>query len=336
MTHASLFSGIGGIDLAAEWAGFRTVAQVERDLSCLKVLERYWPNVHRCREIRDFPDQDYGAITLVSGGFPCQPFSAAGKRRGKEDDRYLWPEMLRVIREVAPRWVLAENVPGILSLEQGILFEHLLNDLEASGYEIGPPLLIPASGVGANHRRERVFVVAHAESERTGRRPETVCQADGRQDREMCGEFVSASQDVANPGRSGRIQQKESRRETGKRPGDRSQDVADALNDGSCGTQGNEAEPGGDKQENGIFERDGSNPTGSGFQNGSKNTMGESREDSQSQRSDWWAVEPDVGRVAHGISHRVDRLRCLGNAVVPGQVYPILQAIAEVEHETLP
>lgn len=161
MTHVSLFSGIGGIDIAAEQAGFRTVAQVERDPYCLKVLEKHWPGVHRCREIRDFPDKDYGAVTLVSGGFPCQPHSLAGKRKGRTDNRFLWPEMYRIVQSLIPKWVLAENVVGILSDENGMVFEDLCADLESEDYEV-QSFIIPAGATGARHRRYRVFVLAHS------------------------------------------------------------------------------------------------------------------------------------------------------------------------------
>ena len=144
MNHVSLFSGIGGIDLAAEKVGFETIAQVEKDDYATKVLEKHWPDVHRVRDIRDFPDRDYGTVTLISGGFPCTPFSVAGKRRGKEDDRYLWPEMLRVIQKLKPTWTLCENVAGFISMG----LEDALLDLESASYEV-QPFLIPACGVGA-------------------------------------------------------------------------------------------------------------------------------------------------------------------------------------------
>lgn len=165
MTHISLFSGVGGIDLAAEWAGFTTIAQVERDSYCQRVLERHWPGVHRVEDIRDFPDREYGAVTLVSGGPPCQPASTAGKRRGTEDDRWLWPEFARVVDQLLPAWVLAENPLGILSLENGLAIKEWFACLEAQGYTWLPPLVYPIAAFGADHRRYRVFFVAHLDGE---------------------------------------------------------------------------------------------------------------------------------------------------------------------------
>jgi len=168
MTHLSLFSGIGGLDLAAEMAGFKTVGQVEIDDYCNRVLEYHWPDVPRWRDVKDVTAETFeqktgikpGTLALLSGGFPCQPFSTAGKRKGKADSRFLWPEMLRVICEIRPRWIVAENVRGILSIDTGRTFGRILSDLAKNGYRVGW-LCYGAGDVGAPHRRERVFIVAH-------------------------------------------------------------------------------------------------------------------------------------------------------------------------------
>ena len=163
LTHLSLFSGIGGLDIAAEMAGFETVGQCEWADYPTKILEKHWPDVPRWRDIRTLTKESFyertgmRTVDIISGGFPCQPFSVAGKHKGKDDDRYLWPEMLRVIRELRPSWVLGENVPGIVNLA----LDTVLTDLESVGYE-AQPFIIPACGVDAPHKRYRVCIVAHS------------------------------------------------------------------------------------------------------------------------------------------------------------------------------
>ena len=172
-THLSLFTGIGGLDLAAEWAGFRTTGQCEWADYPTKVLEKHWPNVARWRDIRTLTQESFyehtglRTVDVISGGFPCQPFSNAGKRRGAADDRYLWPEMLRVIQELRPTWVVGENVAGIVSLA----LDTVLSDLEIQGYQ-ARAFIIPACGVDAPHRRDRVAIVAYTQcSERRKSKP---------------------------------------------------------------------------------------------------------------------------------------------------------------------
>ena len=196
MTHASLFSGIGGFDYAAALLGWINIFDCEIDAFCRKVLEYHFPNsVHYGDITKQIFKEWRGKIDVLSGGFPCQPFSLAGQRKGADDNRYLWPQMLRVIREIRPTWVVGENVAGILTMvqpgaevevggqaslfgedyrkrvlhRQEYIIENICRDLEREGYAV-QPLLIPACAVGAPHRRDRVWFVAHADGE--GLQPE--------------------------------------------------------------------------------------------------------------------------------------------------------------------
>jgi DNA-cytosine methyltransferase len=165
MRHASLFSGIGGFDLAAEWMGWENVFAVEKDPDCHRVLRKNFPNVELYEDIKEFEGKKYyGTIDIISGGFPCQPFSVAGKQKSKEDDRYLWPQMLRVIREVKPTWIVGENVPGIISLA----LDTVLSDLENEGYTC-QTFVIPACAVNAIHKRDRVWILAYSDLRRDRR-----------------------------------------------------------------------------------------------------------------------------------------------------------------------
>jgi DNA (cytosine-5)-methyltransferase 1 len=167
MTHGSLFSGIGGFDLAAEWMGWENKFHCEWNTFGQQVLKYYWPNSISYNDITktDFTIHR-GTIDIVTGGFPCQPYSSAGKRLGKEDERHLWPEMLRAIREIQPRWVVGENVLGLVNWSDGLVFHEVQADLEAEGYEV-QPYVLPAVSVNAPHRRDRVWFVAHSKSART-------------------------------------------------------------------------------------------------------------------------------------------------------------------------
>lgn len=162
MTHGSLFSGIGGFDLAAEWMGWHNVFHCELNPFCQKILHQYWPGAISYTDIKetDFTSH-YGTIDVLTGGFPCQPYSTAGKRKGKEDERHLWPEMLRAIREIRPRWIVGENVRGLISWNDGLVFDEVQSDLEAEGYEVFP-VVLPAAGVNAPHQRYRIWFIAYS------------------------------------------------------------------------------------------------------------------------------------------------------------------------------
>lgn len=368
LTHLSLFSGIGGLDLAAEWAGFETVGQCEWADYPTKVLEKHWPDVPRWRDIRTLTGGDFYARTgrrtvdIISGGFPCQPFSNAGKRRGKEDDRYLWPEMVRVIAELRPTWVVGENVAGIINMA----LDTVLSDLESQGYATRA-FLIPAAGVNAPHQRYRTAIVAYSKDCYSGGLP---VRKETKKSR-----FVSGSEDVSNTDCTGLQTSRAKQQATGApRNGE------DVPNSNGTGCQKLNL-PGitdttgltsGGNNEGKVC-----NTTGQGLPDRPSQPMERYKtQEPESQRSDchvpysdngswtlwrdrelsavkeiagqwshngggaqeyvtreWWAVEPNVGRVANGVPHRVDRLKCLGNAVVPQQFYPIFKSIAEIETE---
>jgi DNA (cytosine-5)-methyltransferase 1 len=161
MRHGSLFSGIGGFDLASEWMGWENVFHCEWNPFGQKVLNYYWPNAITYHDITktDFTIHR-GSIDILTGGFPCQPYSSAGKRLGKEDDRHLWPEMLRAIREIQPTYIVGENVRGLVNWNGGMVFDEVQSDLEAQGYEV-TPFLLPAASVNAPHRRDRIWFISY-------------------------------------------------------------------------------------------------------------------------------------------------------------------------------
>lgn len=314
MTHLSLFSGIGGLDLAAEWAGFETVGQCEMADFPTKILEKHWPDVPRWRDIRTLTKESFlertglGTVDVISGGFPCQPFSVAGKQKGREDDRYLWPEMRRVIAELAPRWVVGENVPGILRIAAA----DIIKDLEGLGYHV-VLLDFEAASVGDPHHRERIAFVANRNN-------------DGQ----------PAAQKPAGIG-AGSAGSQKGQEQTGQFAGLRAaaehENVADARSqrNGHAPDNGRQAE--GKEHASGHAGDAGTNQTVENAMRGVRRGEHRRRESQGFAYRRRWPAEPDVGRVAHGVPHRVDRIRGLGNAVCPPQFYPIFRALYEWEQE---
>lgn len=253
MKFISLFAGIGGFDLGLERAGMQCVGQVEINPFCQRVLEHHWPEVKRIGDIRNVNGNEFGTIDLVCGGFPCQPFSTAGKRKGATDDRYLWPEMLRVIKSYRPAWVLGENVAGIVSMA----LDTVLSDLEREGYET-QAFIIPACAVDANHDRKRVWIIANSANTRS---------------EDLRGRENSILVSNTKRFRFG----SELRESEGQQPGSGREAWSELA--APCN----------------------------------------------------WPTEPGVGRMANGVPGRVDRLRSLGNAVVPQVVEVIGRAIMQAE-----
>ncbi len=309
MKVGSLFAGIGGFDLGLERAGMEIVWQVEIDSYCNKVLTKHWPNVRRYGDIRKVGSHNLERVDLICGGFPCQPFSVAGKRTGKKDNRYLWPEMFRVIKELRPAWVLGENVAGIISM----VLDDVLFELEGEGYETST-FIIPACAVNAPHRRNRVWIVArNTDSMRCDRNGGT---QRGFQNKNPIGNGIR--QDVANSEQSrrrGRISERVSDCEWRT-----TREKSESLQSRHRETYPSDLESGSQDVADSPKQR---------LEGERKTTWSKSNGFGQSC---WWESEPDVGRVAHGVPNRVDRLKCLGNAVVPQIVEIIGRAIIETSY----
>lgn len=307
LTHLSLFSGIGGLDLAAEMAGFGTVGQCEWADYPTKVLGKHWPDVPRWRDIRTLTGESFyektgmRTVDVISGGFPCQPFSVAGNRKGKEDDRYLWPEMLRVISDLRPSWVVGENVAGIVNMA----LDQVYADLENAGYTV-QAFIIPACAVDAPHRRDRCAIVAHAESIGLQREWYGGDQIGGtRPEKAQPERRCDVLSDTDNRGRS--------LWKDGELP---------AVEESG----GAWANHGGGAPEHGGGERRAAQPGLGGVDDGLSRWL-----DRGMSAPGYWMPEPDISRLTTKREHRKDRLQCLGNAVVPQQFYPVFRAIAESE-----
>lgn len=262
MKVLDLFSGIGGFSLGLERAGMQTVAFCEYDKHAQKVLKKHWPNVPIYPDVKELTYEQLAAdgiagIDVITGGYPCQPFSTAGKRAGAQDDRHLWPEMLRIIKAVWPRWVIAENVAGHISMG----LDQVLSDLEAEEYTVWT-FVIPACAVDAPHRRDRVWIVADAGCRRRSEQGKREIQQQGRT------ETIGASDFVPDSNSFGCNERRERFSETWS---------------------------------NGL--------------------VGNSR----------WAPEPGICRVVDGVPNRVERLKRLGNAVVPHIPEIIGMAIMQLE-----
>ena len=191
-THLGLFEGIGGFSLAARWIGWETLAWCEWNEFGQKVLKHHFPNAEGFGDITKTDFIKYAnTIDILTGGFPCQPYSVAGKRKGKEDERHLWPEMLRAIKEVQPTYVVGENVGGIVSWNGGLVFHEVQTDLEVEGYEVFP-FILPAAGVNAPHKRDRVWFIAYSASNGCKNRYKTtgsiLCSSEERRLQQFKGE----------------------------------------------------------------------------------------------------------------------------------------------------
>ena len=278
LTLGGLFEGIGGFPLAAQWAGIKPVWSNEIDPYACRVLRKNFKHEIIEDDIKNLGKHNLIPTDIISGGFPCQPFSTAGKRRGKEDNRYLWPQMFRIIQELRPTYVIGENVPGIITMENGKILDRIFSDLESEGYTV-ETFIIPACGVEAWHRRERIWIVSYRDNSNT---PHT------------------------NTTGSGLHRSKEQQ-----------QGEAELQHEQKRDSKG--------------LGKDVSNSDGKGLQR-SRYELREQKTKSKSgiELGGWWATEPDVGRVAHGVPNRMDRIKGLGNSIVPQIALEIFMHIKQI------
>ena len=343
--HLDLFSGIGGFSLGLEATGeFETVAFCDYDPFCQKVLRKHWENVPIYGDIKELTYEKLKAnginnIDIITGGYPCQPFSVAGNKKGEQDPRHLWPEYFRLVQECRPTWVIGENVGGHIKLG----LDTVLSDLESEGYS-ARTFSISASSVGANQQRERVWIVANSNDRLSKQSNEEV--RTGRNT------FDNGNSDMANSNierleGSNRSLSSEYERDKGRNSHEHSDEKIMANSSSErLERHRREYELREDSQEGKVSRssEDVANSErirqqGPGKPIGPSNTKTDSNGktswfDHGSEREEgWWDVEPNVGRVAHGIPHRVDRLKSLGNSLIPHIPYYIGQSIIQSERE---
>ena len=316
-----LFSGIGGFSLGLEATGhFETAAFCEIEPYCKQVLKKHWPTVPIFDDIRQLKGTDIGTIDIITGGYPCQPFSVAGKQKAEQDPRHLWPEYFRLIQELRPTWVIGENVSGHIKLG----LDSVLEDLASEGYSTRT-FSISASSIGANHKRERVWTVAYSGSIANAMRGiDNSLSKESRSWSYYEGRGRGNANGISHPSTNERLDSKdvENSRHTLWQRGQFSKENEDEIG----------------KENANQFERSSSTSkidvanTDSKRQQEQWRPISVERQRKEGQELEcksWWESEPRVGRVAHGIPKRVDRLKTLGNAVVPHIPYYIGQAIVE-------
>jgi DNA (cytosine-5)-methyltransferase 1 len=317
LRQLDLFSGIGGFSLGMEaTGGFETVAFCEIEEFPRKVLQKHWPHVKQYKDIKELTydtikEDGIGPIDIITGGYPCQPFSNAGRKKGEKDPRHLWPEMFRLIKECRPSWVCAENVSGHIKLG----LDSVLSDMENEGFQTRT-LSISASSVGANHKRERVWILAY--SERNNDKQE-IKGVNGEK-KKISRKHRKEDSDARKPGGTSAVR---------KASNEHVEDTRRSLRQGSefQGKNENEIE----KENANLTKRSGeaSHPNVADTQGVHAQGQHDGQGERQSWGEGWWAIEPKLGRVGHGIPDRVHRLKALGNSLVPAIPYYLGIAILE-------
>ena len=341
-----LFSGIGGFSLGLESTGqFETIAFVEKDEFCQKVLKKNFNNIPIESEVRNVKGDRYAA-DIITGGFPCQPFSVAGKRKGTSDDRYLWDETIRIIRECKPRWFIGENVEGIINIQEGVVLRQVCDDLEKEGFEV-QCIVIPASGIGAWHQRKRVWILAYSKHNGSHRSKgnETI-KSSNEQEKRLS---VRDDQDVPNTNTRLSVRENEEVQARGNTSTTSGEDVSN-TNSRMRGGRGTEQSSGAnevwrfcaEKEEQArndirsktigcdavLGEEDDANSYSEGSQGYGVSTNMETKQrqvsskNSIEEQQTWWEAQSDICRNVNGISYELDkdranRIKSLGNSIVP-------------------
>ena len=350
-----LFSGIGGFSLAADKFGIKTIAFVEKEPFCQKVLKKHWNDVPIIDDIRKVKGEDYGSATIVSGGFPCQPFSVAGKRKGTDDDRYLWDETIRVVAECKPRWFIGENVDGLVNIQNGMVLRQVQDDLEKEGFQV-QCLVIPASGVGAWHQRKRIWIIAYSEHNGLYRPKGDATIKSSNQSEEWVS--IGDDKNVSNTeclGFSERssirgLYKKESKdsnkfsdkSKTGTKKGNVSntnhsrfqnrteqcegQSTSDQQRESSFSRHSSVSDSISKRLENDVIQSDNKQTT--------KTKINSNR--SFEKQQTWWQTQSELCGVPNGVSYeldkgRVNRLKALGNSIVPQIAEQLFKSIIYAE-----
>jgi|7_EtaG_2_1085326.scaffolds.fasta_scaffold02439_7 DNA (cytosine-5)-methyltransferase 1 len=331
MNVLDLFSGIGGFSVGLERAGFKTIAFCEIDKYCQEVLKQHWKGVKIYKDVKEVTKQKLKedgieSPAIITGGVPCQPFSVAGRKKGTADSRYLWPEMFRIIKDFKTPWVIIENVRGLISIQDGMVFERVCTDLESQNYQV-QTFNIPAAGVGAPHKRERVWVVGYSEHngllapkiKRRNYEDETDTQKGQKQTfKPTRTSRPNYNEIMENSRRSSRRQQSTWNK---KSPGSGTSQETEWSTDSNKITRSNKrAKTMADTES--IQSR--KSPE-------SKRWEDTSRRSEKKSAHNWWNVEPSVGRVVNGVQGRTHRLKGLGNAIIPQIAEEIGNAIIKAE-----
>ena len=342
-----LFSGIGGFSLGLESTGyFETIAFVEKDKFCQQVLKKNFKDIPIESEVRDVKGERYAA-DIITGGFPCQPFSVAGKRRGTDDDRYLWDETIRIIRECKARWFIGENVEGIINIQDGMVLRQVQDDLEKEGFQV-QCLVIPASSIGAWHQRKRVWILAYSKHNGSHRSKGNETIESSNQSKEWL--FIRDDQDVSNTNTGFSVRENEEVQARGNTINDGSKDVPNTNSFGHRGWSSKgctnerwsflprEQEGREMGSETSRCDVDVSNTNEQRTQVQIKRKHTSIKMSGSSSQKTWWQTQSSLCRVPNGLSYELDkdrtnRIKSLGNSIVPLIARELGLAIMKVEQD---